>query len=121
MVKEIYDSSYKKVTMNENGDIKDLFLPLAAGVVLSAVFLIIDSVFAASYLAFFGLLISAFAAGFMIKKPILYSIVCGAAIAVIVSLIVFAVAGGCPYWAELLGKGIVGALLGNVVRTKLLA
>ena len=106
--------------MVENSEINEIIIPLAAGIGLSVVFLLVDYLLAANYLIVFGLLVSAFVSGFLLKKPILYSIVTGAIVAIAASIIIAAIYGSCPAWAELLGKGIVAALIGNVIRSKLI-
>lgn len=104
--------------MSENVETNPDFLPFAVGVGLSLVFLIIDYFLSANLLSLFGLLLAAFIAGFLSKKPILYSLVNGALIALAVSLILEGMHGHYLLWPELIGKGIVGAVIGNFIRSR---
>ena len=98
--------------MSGNIEKKIEILPIATGVVLSIVFIIIDSFLITNFLA-------SLIAGFLSKKPILFSIIYGALIGIIISLILYLTLGSCPGWAELIGKGIVGAIIGNVIGSKI--
>ena len=106
--------------MSESIETKADFLPVAVGVAISVVFIIIDYFLLTNFLSIFGLLLASLIAGFLCKKPILYSIIYGALIGLIISLILQGLTGYYPTWPELIGKAIAGAVIGKFVSSKIM-
>lgn len=105
--------------MSENIEASVDFLPFVVGIALSIVFVIIDYFFLTNLLSLFGLLVASFIAGWLCKKPIVYSIVYGALIGLAISMILQGLTGFYPMWPELIGKGIVGAVVGKFIHSKI--